>query len=252
MKLVFSHGEKGGVGKSMTACVAIELAIRASEDGTMVSVVDGDVSNGDVYDRYKSHGSVADMTKIALNDPTDFRERINDLVSFVEKNLDRGSAFVIINLPAGAAGAVDKDTETLEVIKTIAGVEIITLLSVGPSIQSVDHVKKICADGIGRLGRTKVLVQSFLKGHADEMIKSLDSVTTDGVAIFPSLDAHSIELYHQHHDLPLGAFCDVMHGKVGPRILRYRFAKFTSEAAATIADVMGIDQEVAKSFLFVK
>lgn len=107
MNLVFSHGDKGGVGKSTALIWLIENHI-ANERGEF-AIIETDPKIRDVGDRYKNHFAVA-YAPLEVESETDALEGINRLFE-TAANLDKPTVFV--NLPAAASLRLDPNSGLL-------------------------------------------------------------------------------------------------------------------------------------------
>ncbi len=94
MSLVFFHGNKGGVGKSMACEAFISIKMKYGE---LPRVVESDTQNPDVYRTFKSHLSAH---RYNLRDDKNW----SDLVSLVERETND----VVVSLPAGIGESIKR------------------------------------------------------------------------------------------------------------------------------------------------
>ncbi|MDA8379110.1 MAG: hypothetical protein M0Z50_19135 [Planctomycetia bacterium] len=99
-RIYISHGDKGGVGKSMIAAVIVERLLR---DNEQVSLIEGDPSQPDVGLRYSNDANVK-HGQLPLNRAGDAENAVGDLGYWLE---NEGSDQIVINLPAGASETLD-------------------------------------------------------------------------------------------------------------------------------------------------
>lgn len=99
-RIFISHGDKGGVGKSMTATVLVE---RLLQDGHSVALVEGDPSQPDVGVRYAGDKRIT-LGALPLNRAGDADAAVGQLSYWLES--EAGDQ-VVINLPAGASETLD-------------------------------------------------------------------------------------------------------------------------------------------------
>lgn len=127
--IFFSHGDKGGVGKSMTATVLVETLLNR---GRSVIIVESDLKMPDVATRFTD---VAGVTGIAAN-LNRAGDEINAIAGFVEQIEGIGAgADVVVNLPAGAGDTLDENALMLvEALKDI-GHPSRVCYSIGPSAE---------------------------------------------------------------------------------------------------------------------
>ncbi len=97
-RIYISHGDKGGVGKSVVSALITERLLSGG-----VTVIEGDPTMQDVLARY---ADVPEVTPafLSLNAAGNADNAIGDLAAFLEQNLPDS---VVVNLPAGASETVD-------------------------------------------------------------------------------------------------------------------------------------------------
>lgn len=99
-RIIISHGDKGGVGKSMLATVIME---RILSDGDEVALVEGDPSQPDVGLRYMGSEHV-ELSQLPLNRAGDADNAVGELGYWLEQ---QKRDQIVINLPAGASETLD-------------------------------------------------------------------------------------------------------------------------------------------------
>ena len=99
-QIVFSHGGKGGVGKSWDSMVLTEGLLAAGE---RVSIVEADPTQPDIAKRYVGDPDVS-VGVLTLNQAGDAENAVARFGEWLEKS---GAAQVVINLPAGAGETLD-------------------------------------------------------------------------------------------------------------------------------------------------
>lgn len=124
-KLVISHGDKGGVGKSVFAMLSIDYAINSS---IAVAVVEGDTRIKDVAERYSG---VAGVTALALDLDKSGRDAENAITALFRHLEDADSEMVVLNAPANAHKALDSNAELIIPVAQDLGFEICTAWLVG-------------------------------------------------------------------------------------------------------------------------
>lgn len=106
-KVMFvSHGDKGGVGKSVISMLVVEMVLR---QGTHVSLVEGDSKTPDLAKRYAGAKNVH-LGVLSLNRAGDAENALSRFGDYLESN-DAG--FVVVNLPAGAGDTLDSNGDLL-------------------------------------------------------------------------------------------------------------------------------------------
>ena len=99
-QIFVSHGDKGGVGKSVASALMTERLLFL---GISVTVIEGDPTVQDILARY---AEVPEVTPafLSLNAAGNADNAVGDLAAYLEQHLPQA---VVINLPAGASETVD-------------------------------------------------------------------------------------------------------------------------------------------------
>jgi len=238
-QLWVSHGDKGGVGKSMVSNVLVEL-LRLS--GKKVLLVDGEPENGDVAKRYTGIPGVKTIL-IDLGTAELFEESINKLAGEIEKSLSEKIECTVVNLPAGASQCIDKDVKSLREIVEALDIEVFTLINVGDSEFSGRKAKEIADSGLGQLGKSVFFIQEFIRGDKEHITKSLkeDGKNNDKNKIevpvyeFPKLDSMSVSRLLEEYEKPIAHFMDAACGM--SFIMRIRYSRFLAAAAEIMKQI---------------
>ena len=126
-KIIISHGDKGGVGKSIVATAIVEALVAG---GHPVALIEGDASQPDVGMRYIGHEDrgislgALPMSRAGAADAA-----VADLSYYLEKSAsDRD---VIINLPAGAGETLDGLAGSLAAVADALGYTLYATYSLG-------------------------------------------------------------------------------------------------------------------------
>ncbi|MEE3501105.1 hypothetical protein [Acidiphilium acidophilum] len=140
--IFFSHGDKGGVGKSMAATVLVETLLNR---GRRVVVVESDLKMPDVATRFSGVSGVSSAAT-NLNRAGD---GINAVANFVEQvELAGAGADIVVNLPAGAGDTLDGDGEMLiEALREI-GQRARICYSLGPSSEQASAFSQSLESGL--------------------------------------------------------------------------------------------------------
>lgn len=226
MLVIFSHGEKGGVGKSAVASAALELLI---ESRRKVALVEGDVDNADVAQRYEH---VMPVYRVRLSDPSEYQIAVNDLVNHLAECIENGIEAVVINMPAGAYTTVDKDVETLRTAIESINIEIKVLISTGNTDQSINRTAKIAKEGIGTLGRNLILAPEFLKD--ENLVEKIGNHNLDA-SLYPRLSPDIIQMILDH---PTMTLIDMINKQKSP-IYRIRIMSYLRQVNEVTRSVLG-------------
>ena len=100
--MFISHGDKGGVGKSMTAAIMVERLLM--EGVERLALVEGDPRNPDIGRRYKYEEALR-LAHLPLNRPgAEAATAVTDLAAWIE---DNDPDALVVNLPSGAGETLD-------------------------------------------------------------------------------------------------------------------------------------------------
>lgn len=235
----FSHGEKGGVGKTAVASAAIDLMLAS---GRRVAVVEGDVDNGDVAKRYES---VATRVKrVRLSDPSEYQRAVNDMVTFVAEIIETAEAdAVVVNMPANASTTVDKDIAVLSDAVADLGALITVAISSGNTDQSIERTVGIVRNGVGTLGDSIVLAPEFLKD--ENLVSKLSERGLEQVDLYPRLSPDTMQIILDHPQATLASLAQV-GGPIKSPIQRIRITQYLRQARDVLMPVMGglVDPDV--------
>jgi hypothetical protein len=158
LKLLISHGDKGGTGKSMAAALALDHFLAT---GAPVLLIEGDAGIPDLALRFR--GSVP-VTLVNLNRAGDAETSFNKLGNVLEAAAAAGQ-HVVINMPAGAGDTIDELAPVLSEIVSAVGYELVVTFSIGPHRTSTDALLKSLDRGLLSVvdpARRSVLFPLFL------------------------------------------------------------------------------------------
>ncbi|MBU2770095.1 P-loop NTPase family protein [Acidithiobacillus caldus] len=135
-RIIFSHGDKGGVGKSAVAALLMDLSLRRYGKA---GLVEGDTTTPDVWNRYRSCTDVI-AKKIPLNLAGDASTAIGQLSVWLqelgEKAVDVPT--VIVNLPANASETLDQHAAMLVRVCKKLGYDVSACYSIGAGNDAAD------------------------------------------------------------------------------------------------------------------
>ncbi|WP_131111334.1 hypothetical protein [Sulfuricystis thermophila] len=182
--LYFSHGDKGGVGKSVVASVMTDWL---QERGHCLAVVDGDESNNDVGRRFLDAEGIY-AAALRLNDPSDAEASIARFSNWLEARpqIDR----VVINLPANASETLDGQAEILRDVAEALGFKMRVVYSVGKSVPAAQMLQKSFTSGLMSVvhpGDRMVLFPEFDARPEDTAWYGIKDDCVAHEAVFPAL-----------------------------------------------------------------
>ncbi|UEO00463.1 hypothetical protein A9R16_003415 [Acidiferrobacter thiooxydans] len=143
-KIIISHGDKGGVGKSIVATVLVEVLVTG---GHPVALIEGDASQPDVGMRYIGHEDRGiSLGALPLSRAGAADAAVADLSYYLEKSAaDRD---VIINLPAGAGETLDGLAESLAAVADALGFDLYATYSLGKGEAPAKGLAKSLESGL--------------------------------------------------------------------------------------------------------
>lgn len=229
----FSHGEKGGVGKTAVASAAIDLLLAS---GRRVAVIEGDTDNADIAQRYSGAANV--LKKVRLSDPSEYQRAVNDLVTFLAECMESGEIdAVVVNMPAGAYTTIDRDIDVLADAFINLDLDISVAISTGNTDHSITRTVKIATEGIGKLGKKLILAPEFLKDES--LVEKIESQGHGlSASIYPRLSSDTMQVILGHPTSTLKELT-LPDGPIKSPIQRIRIAGYLRQAKAVLEPLMG-------------
>ncbi len=161
--IIFSHGDKGGVGKSVVAALLVDMALRQFGKATLI---EGDTTTPDVQGRYVNSDGVL-STAIPLNLAGDVSTAIASLAGWLENANQEDHAVTVVNLPANASETLDGLADMLVSVCEDLGYDVAACYSIGKGADAANSLKRSLEDGLlSRLDadRRLVVVPEFFGG----------------------------------------------------------------------------------------
>ena len=125
--LFISHGDKGGVGKSMTSAVLVERLLD-DQHAESIAIIEGDKANPDVGKRYQHVAGVVTGV-LPLNQPgMAANDAVTQLADWIEHNEPDA---VVVNLPANASETLDQCGTLLRSVCNALGYRMVVTYSLG-------------------------------------------------------------------------------------------------------------------------
>ena len=140
-QIIFSHGGKGGVGKSWTAMVLTEGLLAAGE---RVSVVEADPTQPDIAKRYVGDHDVS-VGVLTLNRAGDAENAVAQFGEWLEQS---GAAQVVINLPAGAGETLDAHGDLLADLATALDYRLVCTYALEKNRVAADELVSSLREGL--------------------------------------------------------------------------------------------------------
>jgi hypothetical protein len=148
--IYYSHGDKGGVGKSMVSAVLLEYLLEKSylrSKSSAPKLIEGDAGQPDIALRY--HG-VIEVRGVNLNQAGASDAAV---MAFTDALEDLGEGDVVVNLPAAAGDTLEHLAEVLITAADELGHESRVFYSIGhTAIATKNALKSINSGLLGAVG----------------------------------------------------------------------------------------------------
>lgn len=227
--VIFSHGDKGGVGKSTVATAIIDLLLEA---GRKVALLEGDVDNADVAQRFA--GSGMQIARVRMSDPSEYQTAVNKLSEFIDEAATTAEV-VVVNLPANASSTIDAEPEIFLDLLTSLEVEIRVAISAGNTRSAAEGLQHMLTHGIPAQSKTLVLAPAYLKDET--LAERLRAAGVDLVREYPRLAPDTMAVVLAHPTTPLlDLENDPAHIK--SVIQRLRIGQYRRAAARALAPLL--------------
>lgn len=164
MSIVISHGDKGGVGKSLLTCAYIDY--RMNQEGfnpDNLVVLDADPRNADVFRMYD--GYLPHVGRISLVTKEDWMKFVDRIQSEQGKGFD-----YIISLPAGIGAIISKEGAKFGDYVDELGHDITMFWTIDRMPDSVNLLKRAMFD-IGSKVKQIILVKNQFFGAAESFTR---------------------------------------------------------------------------------
>ncbi|MBN6742573.1 hypothetical protein JKG47_19065 [Acidithiobacillus sp. MC6.1] len=137
--VIFSHGDKGGVGKSVVAAAMVDFIAETRGDCT---ALDGDNKTPDMRNRFMNSSSVM-VAHMQINQAGDASNAVAQLGGIIE---DAGTDFVVVNLPSNAGDTLDSMGTMLQDVCGDIGVRMVITYSLGEHAEAADSLIESLAE----------------------------------------------------------------------------------------------------------
>lgn len=158
--IIFSHGDKGGVGKSVVAALLVDMALRRFGKA---SLIEGDSTTPDVWNRYANNERVHGVP-LPLNLAGDASTAVAGLAEWLENGNRKDHAVTVVNLPANAGETLDGLADMLVSVCEDLDYDVAACYSIGKGADAADALQESLDAGfLSRLqpGKRMVVVPEF-------------------------------------------------------------------------------------------
>lgn len=141
--VIFSHGDKGGAGKSTTAASLIDYCLANNKP---VALIEGDRRTPDVGTRFYQYVPFDDVD---LNKSGDKEEAAVELLNSVERlSADDADITIVVNLPANSSETLDEVGDVIVVTLTEAGHSCHVMYALGDQKPATEGLKQSVKSGL--------------------------------------------------------------------------------------------------------
>lgn len=141
--IVISHGDKGGVGKSVVAAATIDYCLA---NGIPVALIEGDKSQPDVAQRYLDHIAVDGVNLNRADAQEQAGIQFVDAVNDITTNHD--DMVVVVNLPATASDTLDGIADELMASANASGHQCSVIYSLGQHSHATAGIRRSAESGL--------------------------------------------------------------------------------------------------------
>lgn len=197
MSIKISHGDKGGVGKSLMICAHIDyLMNQEGFNPEKLVVLDADPRNADVYRMYD--GYLPHVERISLAAKEDWMK----FVDRIQSEKDMGYDY-IISMPAGIGSIMSKEGAKFGDYVELLGHEITMFWTIDRMPDSVNLLKRAMFD-IGSKVKQIILVKNQFFGEADSFTRWDGSYLRKLFLLSGGIEANLPELHEWVIDQVIG------------------------------------------------
>ncbi|MEL5850013.1 MAG: hypothetical protein U7M05_11725 [Candidatus Igneacidithiobacillus chanchocoensis] len=137
-RLFFSHGDKGGVGKSVLSALLVDQLLSSGKD---VGIVEGD-TQADIAIRF---ADLVDVSAANLNRSGAAEEAI---LAFSEALENLAGKDVVVNLPSGAGDTLEAFAEPLVSVADALGLDVFVFYSLGHQSSATKNALRSVESGL--------------------------------------------------------------------------------------------------------
>ena len=137
----FSHGDKGGVGKSMMSALLVEYFL---ENGEKVAIIEGDINAPDIARRYRPIGVPGAGVNLARAGASE--EAVVRFINSIEELAEH--EHIVVNLPAAASETLDANGDVIAGGLSEIGFDMCVMYSIGQTNESVESFKGSAQSGL--------------------------------------------------------------------------------------------------------
>lgn len=159
--LSISHGDKGGVGKSMVTMFSVEKLLKFGH----VALIEADPTQPDIGKRYANDPDIV-VCGLSLNRAGDAENALSRFGQWLEKS---GEERVIVNLPAGAGETLDVHADMIRALADSLGYRLVVTYSLEKNETAARTMLKSLESGLMSVvdSENRYVVFPLYKGEPD-------------------------------------------------------------------------------------
>jgi len=199
MSIVISHGDKGGVGKSLLMCAAIDYrANKKGFDSEKLVILDADPRNADVFRMFDGFPAYGRSERISLATKEDWMKLVDRIQDGEGKDLD-----YMLSMPAGIGSILSKEGAKFGDLVGHLGHDITMFWTIDRMPDSVNLLKRAMFDIGGKVKQT-ILVKNLFFGEADSFTRWDNSFLRQLFLLQGGIEANLPELHEWVIDQVIG------------------------------------------------
>lgn len=199
MSIVISHGDKGGVGKSLLMCAAVDYrANQKGFDARKLVILDADPRNADVFRMFDGYPQFGQAERISLSTKEDWMKFIDRIQDEKGKGYD-----YMLSLPAGIGGILSKEGAKFGDLVGQLGHEITMFWTIDRMPDSINLLKRALFDIGGKVKQT-ILVKNLFFGDVDSFTRWDNSYLRKLFLLNGGIEANLPELHEWVIDQVIG------------------------------------------------
>lgn len=207
--ILFVHGEKGGVGKSLYAATVADYIL---EKTGSVIVVEGDKTICDVANRFREVEGTT-VIQSNLSRPETSEEAIIKLLEYLDGLNTQGDRHIVVNTPASVSTTLDTQSSLILPVVREMGYEImVSWLMAGGMSEELLMRSSLCAGAARKIAVVNthyVDAESWLKSKSHE--EWMEDGGLDGQ--LPKMTASAVSVMQTHSTKPLSVLAGVDGGQ---------------------------------------
>lgn len=189
-RVIFSHGDKGGVGKSTAAAMMVDIAVNRFG---RCHVIDGDNKTPDLMNRFDGHPKVSIM-HMQINKAGAASIAAEELSGIIER---ASETIIVVNLPSNAGDTLDELGPLLNDVLADVNADALCSYCLDKIEESATELKKSLGNGFfsAFVAEQRMLIFPAFKGKPEDFVWSTMSEADNYQGfqgVFPKLEPEKV------------------------------------------------------------